>query len=196
MIESKKSCSYNSFGRIIDNRKNNIYDFSNINDKNICFNCVNFPELENLVDCGYAEIKMKINDRIHYKIKEYNIKTCFFIPNDNLPKEIWSFLKKEYIDFYFLGNYISYMLTNAESNKIVSTSGDSGSRKRKLDDWPYMYESYELVVEDKNGKKIKYASSSDNFELISESWSTNNNGSNWFKLNNSLIISLIILLSI
>ena len=89
MIKSKNTCSYNSYGRVFNDINNkNIKKFQNIDNKNICFNSQQFPELRDLVDCGYADIKMIMPGLVDEKNREYHLKTCFFIPNDNLPNEL------------------------------------------------------------------------------------------------------------
>ena len=84
IILSRKTCAYQYYGRfveiipkIIDFKDWNGYP--NIKDKNECFNAEQFPDLKDLIDCGYAEIKYKL-----YSDVELKINTCFYIPNNNL----------------------------------------------------------------------------------------------------------------
>ena len=201
MIKSRKSCSYNSYGRVFNDLFNKkIKEFQNITDKNICFNSQQFPELKDLVDCGYADIKIvlpsindyddDVEDNDDSPKREYHIKTCFFIPNDNLPNELWLYLKAVSIDLSFLGNYIPLTLNQVEYAKFGYF--DSQNERRQLESL-YMYKSYEIVVEDKNGKKVKFTSSSDKLEIVSDSDGKNKNGSNLLTIYISLIISLSLL---
>lgn len=206
MIKSRKSCSYNSYGRVFNDIYNKkIKEFQNITDKNICFNSQQFPELKDLLECGYADIKIilpSLNDDDEFDEdnddspkREYHIKTCFFVPNDNLPNELWLYLKAVSIDPDFLGNYIPVTLDQVEYAKLGYL--DYQNERRQLESI-YMYKSYEIVVEDKNGKKVKFTSSSDKLEIISDSDSDgtdgkSKNGSNLLTLYISLIISLFLL---
>lgn len=208
MIKSRKSCSYNSYGRVFnDIFYKKIKEFQNITDKNICFNSQQFPELKDLLECGYADIKIILpsiddyddEDNDDSPKREYHIKTCFFVPNDNLPNELWVYLKAASIDLNFLGNYIPLTLDQVEYAKFGYF--DYQNERRQLESI-YMYKSYEIVVEDKNGKKVKFTSSSDKLEIISDSDGTggtdgtdekSKNGSNLLTLYISLIISLFLL---
>ena len=94
IIKSKNTCGYLLFGRYFDEAISNpdLNGYPNINDKNICFKASKFPELEDLIDCGYAEIKYKVND------EEYKINTCFYLPNDKIPENIVKVYKETFID--------------------------------------------------------------------------------------------------
>ena len=201
MVKSRKSCSYNSYGRVLNDIFNKkIKEFQNITDKNICFNSQQFPELKDLVDCGYADIKIvlpsingyddDVEDNNDSPKREYHIKTCFFVPNDNLPNELWLYLKAASIDPGFLGNYIPITLNQVEYAKFGYF--DSQNERRQLESL-YMYKSYEIVVEDKNGKIVKFTSSSDKLEIVSDSDGKSKNGSNLLTIYISLIISLFLL---
>ncbi len=81
IIKGNNTCGYISLGRYIDNIDNYINGYPNIEDKNACFNVDQFDDLKNLIDCGYAEI---IFDTYSEEIKTN--KTCFYMPNENLPE--------------------------------------------------------------------------------------------------------------
>ena len=53
--------------------------YEDISDKNICFDSEKFDGRLNLVDWGCADINFSLNG------KPYNIKTCFYMPNDHMP---------------------------------------------------------------------------------------------------------------
>ena len=84
IILSRKTCAYQYYGRFVEIIRK-ITDFKdwngypNIKDKNECFNAEQFPDLKDLIDCGYAEIKYKLYSDVKLKIN-----TCFYIPNNNL----------------------------------------------------------------------------------------------------------------
>ena len=97
---SKNTCGYLYFRRnlkIIEEMEDN-YDFSNfkkkidISNKNLCFDYYQFPELKDLVDCGYANINIITEDN-----KYYNFKTCFYIPNDKMPEEFKSYFRAVFL---------------------------------------------------------------------------------------------------
>ena len=134
-LMNKNTCSYKYFGRYVDNKANleNNIPYENITDKNICFNVDQFDELKDLLNCGYAEIKY-VKDN-----KEYGIKTCFLIPDSNMPDEIRKLYKK-YVDMIFEVGIFPLTFDSFDPSK-----------KEKLEKV-----NYEIIVEDKNGKKLEY----------------------------------------
>ena len=69
-IRSNKTCGFNLIGRsLLEVEKG----YSDITDKNVCFNAVQFEAFKNLVDCGYAEISFSLDG------ESYNLKTCYLI---------------------------------------------------------------------------------------------------------------------
>ena len=79
-IRGHKTCGYNLIGRNLMSVSSDTYE--DISDKNICFNSEKFDDHLNLVDCGHADINFSLNG------KPYNIKTCFYMPNDHMPSEL------------------------------------------------------------------------------------------------------------
>ena len=143
-IASKNTCGYQFGGRIIDNIKNN-YNY-NLTDKNICFDTHRFPELKDLLNCGFAEITLNIEGKI------YIIKTCFFIPDNHFPDDL---------NFYF------YIMLNNAVKDLVGEMLDLGEipwspelEKNEL--------NVELITEDKYGKKLKYINGKYDPEIIEE----------------------------
>ena len=181
IINSNKTCSYYYYGRIFDYLEDIAYDYSkykgypNIENKNICFNAKQFPDLKDLIDCGFATIKYN-NGR-----KDYEIKTCFYIPNNKMPEELGKYLKSAFIDLVFTDGTFSEVL-EAGTQYDDETNYDGNTRLLSTAN------SYEVVVEDKNGKKIKWTDSSTDIEVIEEG-----NNSNMFVLNIILLLSLILL---
>ena len=159
---SKKTCFYYYYGKYYwDMEKKN---YPNINDKNICFNSEQFDDFKDLIDCGHANINFSING------KDYSIHTCYLIPN-NMPEIFNEF-------------YMSYIKSDIESEDGNSNflfhliAGNYDQRRRRLSDI-----TYNIEVENKNGKKVKYSSDKDSFEVIAE-------GSNSF-LNIDIILILL-----
>lgn len=200
IMQGIKTCSYLFYGKFLDELKQISTDYSNykgyenIQDKTICFNAEQFPDLKDLIDCGYAEIKYTKND------KEYHIKTCFHIPNDKMPESLLHIFKTNFIDF-------ELELAGEIFDKIEEYDELS---KNQINSRRLSSTSIEVIVEDKNGKKVKYTDISDNIELISNGsekskeepkgtekskeepkGSENSNNSNFFKLN-ILLFSLIL----
>ena len=189
IITSKNTCSYLLYGRHLDNildyQKNNNMEnyrgYPNITDKNICFKAAQFPELTNLIDCGYAEIKYFTGD------EEYKINSCFYIPNDKIPETIKS---------YFKTNFIDSMMDPEDRDSMLSfiffegLSGDDGDddderRRRRLSE----FKGYQITVEDKNGKKLQYKTGEKGITVVSEG----SNQSRWIPKYNIILLSLILL---
>ena len=174
IILSKKTCRYlfwGSFFRfIVNGTLLQVKGYPNIEDKNTCFNAEQFPESKDFIDCGYAEIKYTTENN-----KQYTIKTCYFIPNDKMPEEFEFYLRKKYIDsdfkvtiptiFYYVELYSNY---------------SQYSENRRLD-----ANNCEIIVEDKNGKKVKYTPDSTVKEVIGNGNDQNNNNNNDNNNNNN-----------
>ena len=193
IIMGKKTCRY-----LFDGRFNNIVNdetlmqnykgHPDIEDKNTCFNAEQFPDLKDLLDCGYAEIKYTTESN-----KQYTLKTCYFIPNDKMPEEFGSYLT-EFINNDFEG-VIPYMFYSIEYYETHSQY----SENRRLD-----ANNCEIIVEDKNGKKVKYTPGSTDIEVIgngndqnNNNNSDNNNNNDNNKNNNDMLgLNIILLLSL
>lgn len=140
---------------------------SNITDKNKCFNTEKFDELNGISECGYATIK-------YFKkgVLNYTINTCNFIFEENLPETFLKFVKKSIYDSLLeiypyaddLDEEIEYK--KKILNKLV--------QRRKLQSNENTDISYELVIEDKNGRILKYTSEADDPEVIQQGSKTNN----------------------
>ena len=172
-ILSQNTCNYLYIGRYLKitqemEAKNDFSNFKekiNIPDKDLCFNSEQMPELQNLVDCGYADVNIITEDN-----KRYNYKTCFYLPNEKMPEEFKPYFRTVYLQNIFTGS-ISGIVSAMEAydiyeenKKLISEEEeeDDGSRRRLTNP------SFEVIVEDKNGKKIKYSSSSMTIENYSE----------------------------
>jgi len=130
-----------------------------IEDKNLCLNADQFSDSKGLVNCGYAQIKYKVMDKV------YNYSTCYYIPDNQFPEEfkpLWRTLY--YPDEYILN--ILEMDDDGEYEKIIGNKVNKifkKSKKRKLED---SEKEYEIIVEDKYGKKVKYSSNSTEMEIL------------------------------
>ena len=179
IVFSKETCTYYYYGRVMDNlMQNGFQDYNgypNIADKKVCFNAKQFPELENLIDCGYAVIKYNIGSN------KYEIKTCFYIPNNKMPEDLFRYFKSHFINELFGEEGIFREL-------FFGISGDDSDDEdnRRLLSSTY---SFEIEVEDKNGKKVKWTDTTDDIIIIEEG----NNNSNILMLNLILLLSLILL---
>ena len=142
-LESQNTCFYQYYGRYYNNDNKN---YENITDKNICYNVNQFTELENKVNCGYGEIKYIEND------KTYGIKSCFFVPNKTMSIDMRKIYKKYFVDKLFEKGYFP--------------SISNSSSKRRLQNNKII--DYEIIVEDKDGQKIKYSYDSDDIEYIED----------------------------
>ena len=186
IIFSKKTCTYYYYGRVVDNLEQNGYQdyngYPNITDKKVCFNAKQFPELENLIDCGYAVIKYNIGNN------KYEIKTCFYIPNNKMPEDLFKYFKSQFIDILFgEEGFFSFL-----SFGIYGDDSDDEDNRRLLSS---TY-GFEIEVEDKNGKKVKWTDTSDDLIVIEEGNEIVNeedDNSNILMLNLILLLSLILL---
>ena len=153
ILKSEQTCSYYYYGRYYksqsfygDEGPNRNYD--NIRDKNICYNAKKFNEFKNLIDCGYAEI------RVNYGGTEYNINTCYLIPTANLPemfKEPYSSYQKQVLIDFMLNDIISGM-----SGENIGGDDDDGRRIRRRRLQTDL--TFEINVENKYGRKITFSS--------------------------------------
>lgn len=195
IITSKNTCSYLLYGRHVDNildyqKNNNMENYTgypNITDKNICFKAAQFPELTNLIDCGYAEIKYFTGD------EEYKINSCFYIPNDKIPETIKSYFKTNFIDSMmdpedgdsFLSLIFGEGLSGDDGDDVDDGDDDDERRRRRLS----AFKGYQITVEDKNGKKLQYKTGEKGITVVSEG----SNQSRWIPKYNIILLSLILL---
>ena len=140
-IKSKNTCMYKFIGKSIEANK-----LVNTEESKECFNVYQFPDHENLINCGQATINFSTNG------KNYEYKTCFFIPDNHLDKRF---------DKYFKGVAVDYFV------QILINSVNNGlTRRRRLQSNNNL--NYELIVEDKYGKKYKYSGDKDEPEVIED----------------------------
>lgn len=209
ILDSKNTCLYQLYGKYIENYENGGTSYSNIKDKNICFNTYKFDEALNLLDCGYAEITFSLNG------KNYNMTTCYPFPNRKMPELIQTIYNK-----YFIESQIGTIksIGASEKNQKIIEKGEILLKKNRLVnivEKPYekiseeeikklqSTGSYEFVIENKYGKKYKYTEQASKPTVISEGNIEQENQaddiqtiktgkSNFFKLN--IFFSLILIL--
>ena len=163
IYNSNNTCSYQLVGRYYDNKQNYPDGYPDINDKNTCFNTEQFNELKDLINCGYAEFKINHNN------KSKIILSCFLLEDDNFPKQFKHILKDK-LDAMLLVYSIYFKDNLANMTEKLNFE--------------------EIIIEDKNGKKMRYTQDSEELEVIEEKKKINSK----LLLVISLIISLIILI--
>lgn len=175
-LKSEKTCLYYLYGPYF---ANNHKKYDDISDKNICFNVQQFDEFKDLIDCGYAIFKFKVNG------KDYEIKSCYLIPTANLPEifnnQITSNIQND-INDGLLSKIISYVSGTGEE------ADDDDGRRRRLS-----ITSYSIEVENKYGRKIKYSGdgTKTNLEIVAEGNSGNKGVYMDLKLLNLIILFLL-----
>ena len=192
IIKSEKTCSYYFLGRYYYDLEKKRYP--DITDKNICFNANQFDDLKNLLDCGYATINFSLGG------KDYSIKTCYLIPNDGFPNifnEIYMMYIKDDLEEGSL-NFISHCMAGNcgfDDDDDENYYGDidydnSEERRRRRRRRRLSNLKYNIEVENKSGKKVKYSSNSNTYEVVSIGHPENNCS----YLNLNLILLLLFLL--
>lgn len=166
--ERNNTCLYQYFYYTFGNEQG----LKNVTDKNICFNVEQYDELKNKLDCGYAKINYIIEGKVVLVLNE-----CYLIPDKNMPDTIDNYFKKMYYDTYF-SNLPS-------SGIIIETIETNLTKKRKLQNDQHC--DYEMVIEDRNGRKLKYTSDSDEPTKINGSSYSN------YKVNFALLLLLILI---
>lgn len=204
ILLSEKTCTYYYFGKYYYDLEKKGYP--NITDKNTCFIANQFDDLKNLLDCGYATINFSFNN------KDYSIRTCYLIPNDNMPKLFNEFYMK-YIksdleekdgSLYFIVDCIAgsceggyYDDENYDGDEDYDEEGSRRRRRRRR----LSNLKYNIEVENKSGKKVKYSSDSSTFEVISNGQSNGqsntqsnaqSNNNSYSKLNLNLLLLFLL----
>ena len=197
IIRSKNTCLY-KFMR--QNFFVEDYKYVNLTDRNECFNTLQFPDLKNLINCGYATITFKTDSGA-----PFTLKTCYFIPDNHLPDSFQKLFKTLFMDlqletfiesFSYEGDTLDYEDLLKQKKAYLKQI-----MKRKLQDTSD--QEYEIIVEDKYGKKYKYTDKSNEPEVMEEGmqgdriYGTNNsNHSQKTFLNYKLLLFMISLIFI
>ena len=148
ILTSENTCSFHLYGKYFQNPR---APYSDITDKNTCFNARKFNEFKNLIDCGYAIIKFKVDG------EDYEIKTCYLVPTSNLPQDFKD-VYMEYIEEDLNEGMLNTLLL------IVSGKYNEEEDRRRLSSI-----TFNMEVENKYGRKVKYSSdNTKSFEIIAE----------------------------
>ena len=99
IINSKNTCLYKF---AVNSLLVEDYKFVNITDRNECFNTNHFPDLENLINCGYATITLNTDSG-----KPFTLQTCYYIPDNHLPDNFQKIFKALYMDMQLEGVFSS-----------------------------------------------------------------------------------------
>lgn len=156
ILRSKNTCMYKYLGKTMEANK-----LVHTEESKECFNVYQFPDHENLINCGHAIINLSSNG------KQYEYKTCFFIPDNHLDKSLLKYFKLEFVDplLDLLAQSAASEFNLEQSISLIKSNIKNGSR-RKLQSSNSI--KYDLTVEDKYGKKYKYSTDKDEPELIEE----------------------------
>ena len=208
-VNGKNTCLYLSSGKMYEYSEAIQKDpenwksipFPNITDKNVCFGAEKFKDLANLMNCGYANIKLYTPD------KTYGLSTCYYMPDNQLSNDFFPFYKDFFIDNIVLDEdlYIELIDGMESANDAnLKKAFPLNHKKRKLDD----VNNYEITIEDKYGKIIQYDKNSDTINIIAKGNQTDSDkeevdedqpskiktsSSGYSKLNMIILLSIILL---
>lgn len=145
IINRQNTCSYISFG---DFQRTPSMKYTGVNDKNLCFNAETFSDLKGLVNCGYAEVLFNVRGQIK------TINLCSYVPTKNINGDLLPYFKYRFIE----------KITMDDLEEII----EDGLIGRILQDIEEEEISYDISIEDKNGRKVKFTDRSYETQLISE----------------------------
>ena len=134
--------------------------FPNISNPNICYNTIKLDEQKDILDCGLAKIYF------NYGQNKYNIQTCYFMPNNKISPNMLDFYRRSLIE--------EMWGKDGPLEKSIKNTNQKNINERKLQEKDEI--SFEMTIQDKNGKLIKMDSKSYNITIIE-----NDNGNNPFK---------------
>ena len=152
-ILNANSCAYQFLGRFLEHPKAE----KNITNKNTCFNAYQFSELKDLINCGYSTITYNISGT------KLTVNTCFYIPDNHLPDNLKALFKQLFVEPKISSIIDIYSNEGPSNLKSKQKIIPRGIRKLESEDI-----QYELVVEDKYGKKYKYVKDKVEPEVIEE----------------------------
>lgn len=135
IIKSKNTCTYKFLGKSLEAKK-----LINTTDSQECFNTYQFPDHENLINCGHSTIYF------YYNGKQYDYQTCFFIPDNHLDNSFLKYYKLVYVDpliEILIMSTANSFDTNQNSSSIKSNLKESAKRRLQSRNL-----QYELIVED------------------------------------------------
>lgn len=143
IINRKNTCSYISFGNFT-NSESSSTKYNGVSDKNLCFNAEQFTDLKGLVNCGYAEVSINVGGQ------NKNINLCSYVPTKDVEEDLIPYIKYRFIE----------KITMDELEEII----EDGLLDRRLDEDEL---SYEITIEDKNGRKVIFSDQNYDIQLVS-----------------------------
>ena len=185
VFASENTCGYHMMRKFLYEQK-----AENITEKNTCFKVNKFDDLKDILDCGYAIFKYKIDGQ------NYEYRTCFLLPTTNMPKNFSMMFTDSIKTAIEEDDGFIYALLYTAAGKGENEYGNIADKKssRRLSEMTYTVE-----VENKDGRKVKYSSDKANLEVIAEGTKTkpeeSENGSGKNKIS-YLTFGLILLISI
>lgn len=208
-VNKNNTCSYHHVGKLYDyieavtnDEINRPYvPFPNITDKNVCFGAEKFDEFKNLLNCGYANLKL------YTEFQTITFNTCFYMPDKQMPDGFLPHYKEYFVDgLMFEEDLYSEAMDEMEPEEDVDSkkSFSLGYKKRKLAD----VEKYEITIEDKYGKIIQFDKNSSNIQIVEQGNQTDSDreevkddeptkiktsSSDYSKLNMALLLSFVLL---
>lgn len=172
IIASENTCTYHLYGKLIANMFEENFEYPNVKNKNTCFNAAKFDEFADIIDCGYAVMKFSIDG------ENYEIQTCYLLPTEKLPQN-------------FTDLYMESIKYHIEEGNIKEIFYIVAGKYDDIDLRRLSTMTYSIEVEDKNGRKVKYSSDKEGFEVISEGGSSGGNQGPF--MNISLILLILFL---
>ena len=133
--------------------------FTKIENPNLCYNADIFTDNSGILNCGFANISL------FYGEKKYNIQTCYFMPDNQISKIMSDFLRRTLIEEMW-GKEGTFGKILKNKNTIFENN------IRRLQENEL---SFEMIIENKKGKIIKYDSKSYNITIIKDEKEDNDN---------------------
>ena len=176
ILYSNNTCLHRSLARFIDSEYYKGVNNLNISDKNLCLNVERYDDLKDILDCGYATIKVKYNNKV------YVLNNCFATLDNNVEDTF----KQAYKDIYFSSYYETYKQIIPEFMKKVAQNPDKSKRRQLEEEY-----DFEISVEDRHGNIIHY---NKNGEEIDGDEPTKTLNSSRYSFNIKLLLCYILLL--
>lgn len=154
-VNKTNTCIYHYNSNVFKDENNPI---KNITDPNICFNAEKVDDLKNIFNCGHAKFTFFTENN-----KTFVFYSCFYIPDIHMPESMNSFYKQFFFDMFEYDDGEFYAYEDKKENNI-GIKKLLKNKIRKLDNEDY--KDYEIIIEDKYGKKIKFNKNSESFDTI------------------------------
>ena len=95
VIKNKNTCMYRGYARFVDPDNYIGEKKFNVSDKSVCYNADRFDELKDILDCGYATIKGKYNN------KRFVFTNCYHILDTNADSDFQKAFNDSYSKLLF-----------------------------------------------------------------------------------------------